>query len=128
MSNILRRIEIPIFLTIFFTLLQVVPYYFSLEDDPKKVDIIAQTATTTSQWVILIVSWATFIGVISLIQVHTRTVQRRQPGWYFSILVLATVIIMTIVGLPIGEIGLGVKNNVYLFLFNNFQIPLSGTM
>src|SRR4030042_4322228 len=128
MSNVLRRIEIPIALTIIFTLLQVVPYYFRWESDPKLADPIESAAGITSQWVLLVVAWSIFIGVISLIQVHGKTVQKRSKGWYYSIIVLVTCIVMAIAGLPLKEMGLGINNPVYTFLFNNVQSPLSATV
>jgi len=129
MSNVLRRIEIPIALTIIFTLLQVIPYYFRWESDTKLVDPIDSAAGIVSQWVLLVVAWSIFIGVISLIQVHGKTVQKRGKGWYYSIIVLATCIVMTIFGLPFPkELGLGINNPVYTFLFNNVQSPLSATV
>jgi hypothetical protein len=128
MSNLLRRIEIPIALTIIFTLLQTVPYYFRWESDTKLADPIDSAANITSQWVLLVVAWSIFIGVISLIQVHGKTVQKRSKGWYYSVLVLATCIIMAIFGLPLQEMGLGINNSVYTFLFNYAQSPLSATV
>ena len=128
MSNVLRRIEIPIALTIIFTLLQVIPYYFRYESNTKLADPIESAAGIVSQWVLLVVAWSIFIGVISLIQVHGKTVQKRSKGWYYSIIVLATCIIMAIAGLPFKEMGLGINNPVYTFLFNNVQSPLSATV
>ncbi len=121
MSNILRRIEIPIFLTIVATLLQVIPYYLDIP-------IINTTANNINQWVLLIVAWATFIGPLSLIQVHGKAVQKRGSGWYYSILVLAAAVVMSIAGLPIPEVGLSQRNPVYNWLFTYGQTALSSTM
>jgi len=121
MSNLLKRVEIPIILTIICTLLQVIPYYVEF----KPLD---DAANTVNLWVILIVAWATFIGPLSLLQVHGKAVQKRGKGWYFSVVVLVCTIVMSIVGLPIAEIGLGTTNAVYQWLFTYGQTPLSGTM
>jgi hypothetical protein len=121
MSNVLRRIEIPIILTIIATLLQVIPYYINIP-------VINDTANTVNLWVLLVVAWATFIGPLSLMQVHGKAVQKRGKGWYFSVVVLAATIIMSIAGLPIAEVGLGTTNAVYQWLFTYGQTPLSGTM
>jgi hypothetical protein len=121
MSNILRRIEIPIVLTIIATLLQVIPYYINIP-------VINDAANTVNLWVLLVVAWATFIGPLSLMQVHGKAVQKRGKGWYFSVVVLAATIIMSIAGLPIAEVGLGTTNAVYQWLFTYGQTPLSGTM
>ncbi len=121
MSNLLRRIEIPIILTIVCTLLQVIPYYVDFTP-------LNDAANWVNGWVILIVAWATFIGPLSLIQVHGKAVQKRGSGWYYSIIVLVATIVMAIVGLPFTEWGLGTKNPVYQWLFTYGNTALSGTM
>jgi len=121
MSNVLRRIEIPIILTIVATLLQVIPYYVDIP-------VINDAANTVNLWVLLVVAWATFIGPLSLMQVHGKTVQKRSKGWYFSVVVLVLTVVMSIAGLPIAEVGLGTTNAVYQWLFTYAQTPLSGTM
>jgi len=121
MGEALKRIEIPIALTIIATLLQVLPYYFDIP--PLK-----DAAGTASNAVLLIVACATFVGVISILQVHGKRVQRRVEGWYFSVLVFVFVIIMVLTGLPLAEFGLGRNNSIFNWVFTNIQTPLGGTM
>ncbi len=121
MSNVLRRIEIPIVLTIVATLLQVIPYYVDIP-------VVNDAANNVNLWVLLVVAWATFIGPLSLLQVHGKVVQKRSKGWYFSVVIIVATIVMTIAGLPIMEVGLGTANSVYQWLFTYAQTPLSGTM
>jgi hypothetical protein len=121
MSNLLRRIEIPIFLTIVFTLVQVIPYYVYIQP-------LDDAASYIQRWILIILALATFVGVISILQVHGKNVAKRSKGWYFSVIVLVFTVVMALVGLPLAEVGLGDKNPVYLFLFNYMLQPLSGTM
>jgi membrane-associated HD superfamily phosphohydrolase len=121
MSDVLRRIEIPIALTIIATLLQVLPYYLDIP-------ALSSAANTASNAVLIIVACATFVGVISILQVHGKRVQKQSEGWYYSILVIAFTAIMAITGLPIPEIGLSVNNSIYNWLFTHVQTPLGSTM
>jgi hypothetical protein len=121
MGEALKRIEIPIALTIIATLLQVLPYYFDIP-------VLRDAAGTASNAVLLIVACATFVGVISILQVHGKRVQRRVDGWYFSVLVFIFVIIMVLTGLPLAEFGLGSSNPIFNWVFTNIQTPLGGTM
>jgi len=121
MSDVLRRIEIPIALTIIATLLQVIPYYLDIPP-------LESAANTASNAVLIIVACATFVGVISIIQVHGKRIQRQSEGWYYSLLVIGFTVIMSITGLPIPEIGLSVNNTVYNWLFTNVLTPLGSTM
>ncbi len=121
MGEVLKRIEIPIALTIIATLLQVIPYYFDIP-------VLRDAAATASNVVLLIIACATFVGVISVLQVHGKRVQRRTEGWYFSGLVIVFVAIMVITGLPLAEVGLGRNNSIFNWVFTNIQTPLGGTM
>lgn len=121
MSDALKRIEIPIALTIIATLLQVIPYYIDIA--PVK------TAADQMQTIVLIiVACATFVGVISILQVHGKRIQRRSEGWYYSIIVVLGTAIMALTGLPFPEAGLGVNNSIFNYIFTNAMTPLGGTM
>jgi len=121
MSDVLKRIEIPIALTIIATLLQVLPYYFDIP-------VLSTVAGTATNAVLLIVACATFVGVISVLMVHAKRVQRKTEGWYFSVLIIVFVAIMVLTGLPLQEFGLGRNNSIFNWVFTNIQTPLGGTM
>jgi hypothetical protein len=121
MSDVLRRIEIPLLITAVVALIQVVPYYFNFP-------ALQSAANTASDWVLLIVNAAVFVGVISLGQVHMRRVSRRSINWEYSIVLLVLMIVMAILGFPLEGMGLGLQNEQYQFLFNNVYNPLGSTM
>jgi len=121
MGEALKRIEIPIALTIIATLLQVLPYYFNIP-------ALQSAASTASNAVLLIVACATFVGVISILQVHGKRIQRRSEGWPFSVLVFVFCATMVLTGLPFAEYGLGSSNTIFNWIFTNIQTPLGGTM
>jgi lysylphosphatidylglycerol synthetase-like protein (DUF2156 family) len=126
MSNVLRRIEIPIAITIVAVLVQVIPYYL---DAGTALNATMNGASDFMQkWMLIVIALATLVGVISVFQVHGKNLQKRGKDWYFSVIVLVVMVIMIVAGLPIQEITLGPTNTVYLFFFNNFYTPLSGTM
>ncbi|MBC8498416.1 hypothetical protein ISS40_04720 [Candidatus Bathyarchaeota archaeon] len=121
MSNVLRRMEIPILITAFCTLLQVIPYYLNIP-------VIDSASATMREWMLLVVNMAVFVGVISLGQVHGKRIQRRGENWPFSVVLMVFMVLMAIVGFPLESLGLGFKNAQYLFMFNNILNPLGGTM
>jgi hypothetical protein len=121
MSNVLKRIEIPIALTIIATLLQVIPYYLDIAPVKSAAD---QMQTV----VLIIVAMATFVGVISILQVHGKKIQRQSEGWYYSAIVVLGTVVMAITGLPLPEFGLGTTNSIFDYIFTNAMTPLGGTM
>jgi hypothetical protein len=121
MSDALKRIEIPLIITAVAALLQVIPYYFDIP-------FLDSAASTTADGVILIVTMAVFVGVISISQVHGRRISRRAERWEYSIVLMAFMVIMALTGLPLESIGLGLDNSTYDFLFTNVMTPLGSTM
>ena len=113
--------EIPILITAFCTLLQVIPYYLNIP-------VIDSASATMRDWMLLVVNMAVFVGVISLGQVHGKRIQRRGDNWPYSVVLIAFMVLMAIVGFPLESLGLGFKNDQYLFMFNNILNPLGGTM
>jgi len=121
MSDVLKRIEIPIIITAVAALIQVIPYYFNIP-------FIDSVSATTRDGVLLIVNMAVFVGVLSISQVHGRRISRRSERWGYSVVLIAFMVIMAITGLPLESIGLGLDNSIYDFLFTNVQTPLGATM
>lgn len=121
MSDLLRRIEIPLLITAFCTALQVAPYYFDIP-------VIDSASGTMRDWMLLVVNMAVFVGVVSLSQVHGRRIQRRGENWPYSVVLIVFMVLMALVGLPLEGLGLGFDNAQYLFIFNNILNPLGGTM
>jgi len=121
MSETLRRIEIPIAITIFCTLLQIIPFYIQVEP-------LEAFSDTFRSWMVLVATCAVFLGMISLALFHSKKIQRKSQGWEFSVLTIISLIVMMLAGLPISEIGLGDKNPVFDFLFKNVLTPLGATM
>lgn len=121
MSETLRRIEIPIAITIFCCILQIVPFYISVKP-------LETFSDTFRSWMVLVATCALFLGATSLALLHSKNVQRKSKGWQFSVLTIISMIVMMLAGLPISEIGLGDKNPVFDFLFKNVLTPLGATM
>jgi len=121
MSETLRRIEIPIAITVLCTLLQIVPLYIEVEP-------LEAFSDTFRSWMILVATCALFMGAASLSLLHSKKIQRRTTGWQFSVLTLVSMVLIMVTGLPIPEIGLGVDNQVFDFLFTNILTPLGATM
>jgi hypothetical protein len=121
MSETLRRIEIPIAITIICTLLQIIPFYIEVKP-------LESFSDTFRSWMILVATCALFLGAASLTLLHLKKIQRKSTGWQFSVLVIIPMIVIMLAGLPIPEIGLGDKNPVFDFLFMNVLTPLGATM
>ncbi|MCS7364106.1 MAG: hypothetical protein NDF54_01545 [archaeon GB-1867-035] len=117
-----KRIEIPILITAICALIQILPYYFTL--GPVAEDF----QSNFVNWQMVVGTGALLVGAIAILQLHIPRIMQRRPQWEYSLALLLTFIIMVIFGLPIKEVGLGLTNPVFEFLYGNILTPLSSTM
>ncbi len=64
------------------------------------------------------------LGVISLSMMHHAKIKRRAPKWQYSYFFFAGFIVTALAGF----IGGTQKGGVYMWMFENMQVPMSATM
>jgi hypothetical protein len=116
-----RRVELPIALTIIFCLFQMVPYFVVIPAWDS-------AAKTFVDWDSVMETFALFIGFISLFMLHGRNVSRRREGWYWSAWVLVTMVVYSIIGIPLGSFGFGVGGALFEDIRMFVLTPLSAAM
>jgi len=83
-----------------------------------------QDASQTLQtWYLGVIAFFVFIGIFNLIRINVLKIQHKRRDWQYSIILLiflAGMLLAGFIGGPNGE--------VFLYLFQHFQIPLSATM
>ena len=79
----------------------------------------------TTKWIRIVSAFALVLGVGSLTLYHLDRLQRRRPGWVYSIVTLVALVITAIVGLVWG-----VKPGAPLqeVIFKNMLVPLNASM
>lgn len=79
----------------------------------------------TTKWIRIVSAFALVLGVGSLTLYHLDRLQRRRPGWVYSIVTLVALVITAIVGLVWG-----VKRGAPLqeVIFKNMLVPLNASM
>lgn len=79
----------------------------------------------TTKWIRIVSAFALVLGVGSLILYHLDRLQRRRPGWVYSIITLVALLVTAFVGL-----ARGVKPGSPLqeVIFKNMLVPLNASM
>lgn len=78
-------------------------------------------------WIIVIGCFAMLLGLWSLTLASVHKVQRKIPGWGYSIITLAGLIFMLFVGLYPGQASL-VRGSIFMLIFEYIYIPIQATM
>lgn len=71
------------------------------------------------KWAVLLAAAALLVGLLNLIQVHWRKLSVTEEGWIYSAMLILAFLVTFILALFIGP-----GNDVALFIFENFQLPL----
>ena len=75
-------------------------------------------------WIRAMSPFGMLLGVISLCMMHTAKIRRKAPKWQYSFFFFAGFIITALAGF----IGGTQKGGLYMWLFENMQMPMSATM
>lgn len=87
-------------------------------------------------WMVIVAGFALPLGVVNVIQNHSKKISRRDPGWIYSIALLVSLLAMGgagVLGLfNIPEGGIGARPDgsptPFDWMFRTFFQPLQGTM
>jgi hypothetical protein len=71
-------------------------------------------------WAVLLTAFALILGMVNMIRIHTRKIQRRAQNWYGSAALIAGIVIFLPIGLAQGSSG-----PLYQKLFQRILSPFS---
>jgi len=78
---------------------------------------------------IIVATFALFLGVINVLRVHGRKIQKRQPGMLYSFVLLVALFIVLTIGLPpLPDQPSGPSQPVIQWIFANIQAPIQASL
>ena len=87
-----------------------------------------------NQWYMIIAGFAAFLGVINLLQLHSKKIIYKKKNWQYSMLTLIGFLLMIFFGFIYNNtdsaIGAHLKNeeSIFYWMFNYIYLPLASTM
>jgi hypothetical protein len=78
---------------------------------------------------VIIATFALFLGVINVLRVHARKIQKRQPGGLYSLVLITALFIVLTFGLPpLPDQAAGPSQPVVHWIFTNIQAPIQASL
>ena len=74
-------------------------------------------------WYTGVIAFFVFVGILNLVRISVEKIQRKQTDWQYSIILLIFLVMM----MGAGFVG-GREGGLFLYMFENLQIPLGATM
>jgi hypothetical protein len=111
------KTRVPLALT-FVTALIMVAIFFT----PHRLG--SYVETKLSDWIMVIGGLGLVLGLISLLQRHLQKIARRQRDWPYSVVAVASFLVMAVLGVVWGI----QDGSVFNWIFLNAYVPLDATM
>jgi len=116
MSERLYKIQLPIYLTALLGILVVLEHFFPMPG------VVTDFNVTMRSFVTVVSAAALMLGIIFLTISHARTISEQKSGWYYNIIYMVSLLITIAFGL------MGVRNESFLFIYNNMTAPIGAAL
>lgn len=78
---------------------------------------------------VIIASFALFLGVVNVLRVHSRKIQKRQSDTVYSFVLIAAMLIVLAIGLPaLPDQPSGPSQPIIQWIFENIQAPIQASL
>lgn len=79
--------------------------------------------------VIILAAFALLLGVINVLRVHARKIQKGPPGSIYSFVLIAAMLIVLVIGLPaLPGRPAGPSQPIIQWIFENIQLPIQASL
>ncbi|MET0515880.1 MAG: hypothetical protein ABW047_11215 [Nitrospiraceae bacterium] len=88
-----------------------------------------QLLTSVTKWLQIIGGFALVLGITSLFQLHAAKIRRKEPGWGYSLVLYAGIVVTVLVGLwNGGKETIDGAMTAFGWIYSYTLVPLQGTM
>jgi hypothetical protein len=78
---------------------------------------------------VILAAFALLLGVINVLRVHARKIQKGPPGSIYSFILIAAMLIVLIIGLPaLPGRPAGPSQPIIQWIFENIQVPIQASL
>lgn len=78
---------------------------------------------------VIVGAFALFLGVINVLRVHARKIHSSRPGSAFSVVLIASMLVVLAIGLPaLPDRPAGPSQPIVQWIFDNIQLPIQASL
>lgn len=78
---------------------------------------------------VIVAAFALFLGLLNVLRVHTDRIRQGQPGRFFSVVLIGSMLFVLVVGLPsIPNQPSGPSQPILQWIFQNVQVPIQASL
>jgi hypothetical protein len=110
------KAPVSVFVAILAGLLILLGYFIPVEP-------LVALRTMLTQWAVIVAAFGLLVGVVNLMKVHWSKIRTQQPGSFYSLLLLAALVITLVIVLWFGPTGVP-----SMWIFNNIELPVESSL
>jgi hypothetical protein len=124
----LRRI-LPTAIAIAVGLLVLLAIFTSAERLGELGTLLDNIGTRLVDTAVIVAAFALFLGVINVLRVHARKIRTRQAGGVYSVVLIAAMLIVLVIGLPaLPDRASGPSQPIVQWIFANILAPIQASL
>lgn len=112
--------EIPLAITFIVGAVVVLDYFFKIGSGTWSV---SNMSREIQNWTLIIAAFALGLAAVNLMRIHLANIRMRKPGWYNSVALIVTLVVMSAIG-----ISQGTNSALYRYWYTGFLVPVDATI
>lgn len=112
--------EVPMIITFVVGVIVILDYFFQLGSGTLSLEYFSREI---QNWMLIVAAFAMGLAAINLIRLHLVQIKQRKTGWYNSVALIVTLVVMSIIG-----ISMGTDSPLYRYWYNALLVPIDATI
>jgi len=112
--------EVPTITTFVVGVIVILDYFFQLGTGTLSLEYFSREI---QNWMLIVAAFAMGLAAINLIRLHVVQIRQRKTGWYNSVALIITLVVMSIIG-----ISMGTDSPLYRYWYNALLVPIDATI
>lgn len=112
--------EIPLGITFIVGVVVVLDYFFKLGTGAIS---LANVSREIQNWTLIVAAFALGLAAFNLIRIHLANVRLKKAGWYNSVALIITLLVMSFIGVVYGT-----NSPLYQYWYTGFLVPVDATI
>lgn len=112
--------EIPLVITFVVGVVIILDYFFKIGIGTLS---LATVSMEIQNWTLIIAAFALGLAAVNLLRIHSANIRLKRPGWYNSLALIITMVIMSFVGITQGT-----NSPLYRYWYTGFLVPVDATI
>lgn len=112
--------EAPMIVTFVVGVIVILDYFFKIGTGTLSLEYFSMEI---QNWMLIVAAFAMGLAAINLVRLHAVQISQRKTGWYNSVALIVTLVVMSVIG-----ISMGTDSPLYRYWYDALLVPIDATI